>query len=129
MDGPPIPTQADLGVEPTAKLFHVNTPTGTQYGLITPNVNGSGLDMRIASTPEQLARTPATHIVAPSDRPGTYKYSPNVTQIVPQPDGGYRIDMTFSERMQPPGVKPGALEHQIYQNVFGHVTVAPPQAR
>jgi len=119
-----VNSQADLAAEPTAALFQANTPSGPQYGMITGS--GDGLDMRIAPTPNQLAQVAPTHIVAPGDRPGTYLYSPNVTQIVPQPGGGYQVDMTFSERMKPPNIDPGDLGHQTYQNVFGHVTIAPP---
>jgi len=102
-------TQQGLAAEPTASLFHVDTPTGSQYGMITANATGNGMDMRIASTPEQLAQAPPTPIVAPGERPGTYLYSPNVTQIIQQPGGGYQVDMTFSERMAPNGVAPGDL--------------------
>jgi len=119
--------------ESTASLFNVKTPNGPEYGLLSTNPNNSAVEMRVAPTPDGLMSAPATTL---AEGNGHYLYSPNVTQVVPQPGGGYRVDMTYSERFNPqpdpgkPGyVEPGNLGGQVYQNTFGHVTVPPPPAK
>ena len=125
-----LPANIQPDGESTAALFPIDAPNGTQYGLITTNPENSAVEIRVAQTPDGLMSAPATVL---AEGNGHYLYSPNVTQVVPQADGGYRVDMTYSERFNPqpdpklPGyVEPGNLCGQVYQNTFGHVTVVPP---
>ncbi|SHP22635.1 hypothetical protein [Mycobacteroides abscessus] len=113
------------GGESTASLFRVETPSGAQFGMISPNADNSGLQMRLSPTPEGIMSAAPTTIVPPGTYDGHYLYSPNVTRITPLPGGGYDVAMTFSDRAVPDGVPGSQLGRQTYQNVFGHVTISP----
>lgn len=120
-----IPTDTGRTPEPTASLFSVQTPTGTQYGIITPTEDHHSVEVRLSPTPEGMMNAAPTQIIAPDAYPGSYLYSPTVTQAVAQPDGSVSVSMTLSERNVPNGVDGGDLANQTYRDVFGNFGIKP----
>ncbi|AMT69958.1 DUF1883 domain-containing protein [Mycobacteroides immunogenum] len=117
----------DASADIASSLFRFETPTGTQYGLLTPNLDNSGIDMRLSATPEGLMSALPQHVVPTGTMPWTFLYAPTKTQITPLPDGSYDMAMTFSARQIPDGVDPKQIGSQTYENVFGHVMILPSQ--
>lgn len=126
-----LPGEIEVNGDPPAdiasSLFRVETPTGTQYGLLTPNENSSGIDLRLSATPQTLLKATKQSIVPDGRFPDIFLYAPNVTKAVALSDDTYDLAITFSARKIPKNVKGPELGKQIYENVFGHVIISPPR--